>query len=805
MTRFVAALVAVVATTVSGTVEAPSAEHAYRNASLPVPQRVAALLSLMTQEEKVAQLLHPWDFGGNNTAEILSRFQNTSVGSLYVFWLGDGQCGSNVTCSLGEVMRVQQALVSGSRLGIPATIVQETLHGGASQGAVFPMPCGLGATWNPLLMQQIGAVIAAEAYATGVDRGFSPELQTATDPRFSRLEENYGEDPLLVSALGAAMAYGMQGQSSGGADTYLPSGALVCEAKHFAAYAFGGKDGYAADISDRTLFDVYLRPWRSYAQIGGRGLMCSHNELNSVPMHANARLLQDVMRTKFGFGNGFAASDATDIGNLMNFGVALNTTAAAALAVTAGVDQDLGMVAYPNLTQAVASGLASQASVDASVARILTSKFAAGLFDGAWRRDPANLAILDSPAHRQLARQAASEGIILLQNSNGLLPWSPPPAGAKILITGPNADDASAQLGGYSNSGSPVVTVLGALQNASAALNLQVTYEQGCDIMSRNLSGIPAAVAAAAQADLVIAVVGDTALGYGKGSCAEGIDRDSLDLAGGQLPLLAALANATSKLVVVLIHGRPATFGADVWSPFGSYNSLLNSIPALLSAWRPGEEGGNAVLDIVLGRVNPSGRLAQSWPQSAGRVHQFTPWFTKRSTPTAAYAPDNQPTSPLFPFGFGLSYSSISITAASIINSPSQPASGVWNVTASVSVHGPAASVVVQVYFAQALSQYSRYNRMLAGFAKVSLPGGGVTTAVNIAIPVSTVASYFPDPVDDYVVEAGSYTLYVAQYSTDSSAIAVPVTVTSTNSTGRVTLSEAGATDPGVFFALGAQ
>ena len=604
----------------------------------------------MTNEEKQAQTIHTT---GCTLDECISAFGKTGIGAIPQ----EGDDGPSIVARRNQF---QGALMNNSRLHIPVSFHQETLHG-ANAGVIFPMPASQGASFNAALVRAIASLIALEASATGTDRGFSPELNVPTDPRFGReffslapapkhyrktynfmrypnqtgLEENFGEDPTLVSALGAAAVQGLHAGNTGGPSSYLPPFAIASEAKHFAAYAFGGKDGMAADVSPRTLHDVYLRPWKAYAEAGGRSAMMAHNSINQQPCHGSAEFM-GWLRAQGNMSTALLASDMCDVGLLgpNGFRVAADLPAAAALAMGAGLDQELcnphdgrGQ-AFTHAADAVASGALPQAALDRAAANALRPKFAAGLFDGKAFTDGSNLGVLNAPEHREIARKAAAEGSILLKN-DGLLPLALP---ARVALVGPNAgcaggapscDASNSQCGGYTNFGVrvPVLTVLAAGGNASVNGGATVTFAQGCGHGGNDTAGFAAAVAAAEAADVVVFVGGDSgALGWNKNTCGEDDDRAELELPGVQADLLDALLATGKPVAAVLIHGRPVTFVK---------HNLLSRLSAVLATWRPGCEGGNAIWDMLSGRVSPSGRLAQSWVRRVGQVKsQASPWFS---------------------------------------------------------------------------------------------------------------------------------------------------------------------------------
>jgi len=522
--------------------------------SLPVDARVAALLAELTQAEKVAQTIH---LTGGALADVVRDYGATGLGAYPSYSGGAG--------GLAARNALQGAIMNASRLHLPVSFHSETLHGACGGCSIFPMPAAQGATWNAPLVGAVARAVATEAFATGIDRGFSPEINVPTDARFGRTEENFGEDPALVGALGAAAVRGLHGGNADGPSSYLPAFAIVSEAKHAAAYAFGGKDGMAAELGERALHDLYLRPWREYALAGGRGLMLAHNSINQQPCHSSAALM-GWLRAQGNLSGALFGSDMCDVGLLAQngFRVAAGLEQAAALAMAAGLDQELcnptdgrGQ-AFPLAARAVADGLMPQAALDRAAANALRAKFASGLFDGRAIVNGSDLALLDSPASRALARQVALEGAVLLKADAGVLPLRLGAAAAaaaaapllRVAVIGPLAgcagnesscDATLSQCGGYTNNGVPVVSVLAAAYNESG---VSVSYAPGAAVGGNDTSGFAEAVALARAADVVLFVGGDSGgLGWNMNTCGEDDDRSELDLPGVQSDLVAALAD----------------------------------------------------------------------------------------------------------------------------------------------------------------------------------------------------------------------------------------------------------------------
>lgn len=760
----------------------------YKKAGAPVADRVQDLLSRMTVEEKVAQILNPvgsQDGPGHfavNATYLLAQYGTTGLGTVYT---GVGGCPNSMAgweCQ----NYLQSSIINSSRLEIPISFIGETLVAGCSGATIFPQPVLQGATFNVDLISQMGVSIARQARLGGIDRGLSPVLQVDTDARFGRFEEAYGECPYLVSTMGVAVALSLQGDSSG-PNNYLPDfvSHISLEAKHALAYGYGGRDWYRADMSDRTLYDVYARPWKNFIrEAGGRGLMVAHPEVNGLPLHGNRKILTDVLRNWFGggaAGTGSSLLIASDWGNvegIPSYGVQANRSEAGMMAVWAGLDNEMSPppLAMATLVDSVSAGHINMSYIDRAAGNNLREKFATGLFDGAWKINGTALQTgLDLPQDRQLAYTIASEGVILLQNnpmpgsSAPLLPLQGIGSTIKsIALLGPLGGCVTGEhypclaqqgmAGHYVQFGAHITTMVDAIGNGTQGSGVSMRYVPGAEINGYDESGIPAAVSAALAADLTLIAVGDS-VPISTGSCSEMIDSDTTDLPGSQLALINATVATGKPVVVLLFNCRPTTFGAGMNSRFGANNALLTRIPAVVVAWRPGEEGATAVWDVLTGKVNPSGRLTQNWVRTAGAVKgPASPYLQARGSTTNDYF--TEPASPLFPFGHGLSYSKFSITSTSI-----NPSTGVlgandtFTVSGSVSSQGPAGKISLLVYFSQdAPTKWARFHTQLMCFTKVSVPANSAGTPFSVSCRVKDMEAYEPD-TGDYEVMTGQYTI----------------------------------------------
>ncbi len=645
----------------------------YRQASRPVEERVADLMSRMTVEEKIAQLCCPlgWEMynkTGDKTVEPSEKFTKlmakAPVGSLWAVLRADPwtrktlETGLYPELAAKALNALQKYAVEKTRLGIPVFFAEETPHGHMAIGTtVYPTGLCCASTWNPALMQAMGDAMGTEVRSQGGNVGYGPVLDVAREPRWSRMEEGYGEDPWLAAVLGTSVVQGMQGCVNDGKHVF-------CTLKHLAAYGVpeGGHNGGIVRVGERTLRSELLLPFEYAVKSGAATVMTSYNHVDGVPCTSNRRLLTDILRGEWGF-KGFTYSDLYSIETIAQLGAAKDTADAASLALAAGLDMDLGGDAYGNNLKALLDrGAVSLADIDRAVANVLRMKFRQGLFENPYV-DPKTAKITcRSESHRAIAEKVAEEGTVLLKNDNGVLPLSK--TLRRIAVIGPNADTPYNQLGDYTapQAREAIVTVCDGIK-AAVGKQTEVVYAKGCAVRDTTTADIAAAVSAAESADAVVLVVGGSsardfrtkyiATGAAVASkevldmdCGEGFDRSSLSLLGKQEELIAAVAAATKKtgkpLVVVYIQGRTMLM-----------NQAAEKADALLTAWYPGEQGGKAVASILFGDANPSGRLPVSIPRSEGQLPVYYSLGKQREYMDGTSAP-------LYPFGYGLSYTSFS-------------------------------------------------------------------------------------------------------------------------------------------------
>lgn len=647
-----------------------AAQPVYKNPLAPTEERVTDLLSRMTLKEKVGQLCSPlgWEMYEKRGNEVrvsdafVKLMSDLQPGTLWATLRADPwtrktiETGLNPQLSAKALNALQQYALENTRLGIPIFFAEECAHGHMAIGTtVFPTSLAQASTFNTDLIFSMGEAIALETRLQGAHIGYGPILDIARDPRWSRMEETFGEDPVLTGILGSAFVKGLQGND-------MRQGKHVYSTlKHFVAYGIpvGGHNGQQAMIGMRELFSDHLAPFRMAVDAGAKTIMTAYNAIDGLPCTANRYLLTDILREQWKF-NGFVFSDLGSVeGIATSHRNVPDIKHAAVAALKAGVETDLGGNAYGrHLEQALKEGLITTNELDLAVARVLRLKFEMGLFENPYVDPEKTSSSVRSNQHKALARKVAKAGTILLKNEHNLLPLSKEIK--SIAVIGPNADNMYNQLGDYTapQERADIVTILDGIEKAVSP-STRVRYVKGCAIRDTTQSNIPAAVEAANNAEVTILVVGgssarDFKTEYIETGAAivsddeedlipdmesgEGYDRKTLRLLGDQEKLLEAIVETGKPVIVVYIQGRPLDM-----------NLASEKAHALLCAWYPGQEGGHAIADILFGDYNPAGRLPVSVPRSVGQlpVHYSLGRQNK-------YVEGES--SPLYPFGFGLSY-----------------------------------------------------------------------------------------------------------------------------------------------------
>jgi beta-glucosidase len=634
---------------------------------------------------------------------------------------------------------IQRIAVGESRLRIPLLLGYDVIHG---HRTTFPIPLAEASTWDPDLVEQTARVAAREAAAAGVNWTFAPMVDIARDPRWGRIAEGSGEDPYLGALLAAARVRGFQGTS------LRDSNAVLATAKHFAAYgaAEAGRDYNTVDVSERTLREVYLPPFKAAVDAGAGTIMTAFNEIAGVPATASRWLLTDVLRGEWRF-DGLVVSDWTAIDELRAHGVAASRAEAGRLALEAGVDMDMESRIYvEDLPALVRSGRVSTSLVDSAVARVLRTKRRLGLFDSPDRgaTPERERAVLLAPAHRALARRVAQQAMVLLKNERGILPLG---EGVRtIAVIGPLAADTVHPRGPWHAQGraADVVSVLEGVRRR-AGPGRTVLHAAGTGLTDTATSGIAPAVALARRADVTLLVLGETDTLSGEAS-----SRTDLGLPGAQEQLLRAVTETGKPVVLILMNGRPLVL-----------TRTAESVSAILETWFLGVESGNALADVVFGDVNPSGRLPVSFPRSVGQVplyynHKSTGRPPAESRFTSKYL--DAPVTPLYPFGFGLTYTTFAYTDLRV--SAERIARGdTLRVSVSVRNTGTRPGVeVIQLYLRDDVASVTRPVRELRGFRRVTLEPGAVETVEFRLVP-DDFALYGPDW--RRVVEPGTFRIFV--------------------------------------------
>lgn len=661
-----------------GFTQSPPSLPAYKDPSFSIDVRLSDLLSRMTLEEKVGQLLCPlgwemYEIHGNEvcpSGKFKQLIKERNVGMLWATYRADPWTKKTLANGLNPEMAakagnaLQKYVMENTRLGIPMFLAEEAPHGHMAIGAtVFPTGIGMAATWSPELVKEVGQVIAKEIRSQGGHISYGPVLDLTRDPRWSRVEETFGEDPVLSGTLGASMVDGL------GGGNLSQKYATIATLKHFLAYAVpeGGQNGNYASVGIRDLHQNFLPPFRKAIDAGALSVMTSYNSIDGIPCTSNHYLLTKLLRNEWKF-RGFVVSDLYSIEGIHESHFVAPTKENAAIqSVMAGVDVDLGGDAYTNLCHAVQSGQMDKTVIDTAVCRVLRMKFEMGLFEHPYVDPKIAAKTVRRKEHIELARKIAQSSITLLKNENSILPLSK--MINKVAVIGPNADNRYNMLGDYTapQEDSNVKTVLdGIITKLSPS---RVEYVRGCAIRDTTVNEIEQAIEAARRSEVVIVVVGGSSARDFKTSyketgaavaeegsvsdmeCGEGFDRASLSLLGRQQELLESLQKTGKPLIVVYIEGRPL-----------EKNWASEYADALLTAYYPGQEGGNAIADVLFGDYNPSGRLPISVPRSVGQIPVY---YNQKAPRNHDYVEVSS--SPLYSFGYGMSYTTFEYSDLQVV------------------------------------------------------------------------------------------------------------------------------------------
>jgi beta-glucosidase len=746
---------------------------AYKRSHLPAEKRVKDLLARMTLAEKAAQMMCVWQEKAAKLVDAGGHFDLKKARAAFKDGCGIGQVGRPSDAGGGRNARemaeltnaIQQFFIGHSRLGIPVIFHEECLHGHAAIGGTsFPQPIALGGTFDPALVESLYALTAAEARARGTHQALTPVVDVARDPRWGRVEETYGEDPFLNTQLGMAAVHGFQGDAS-----FKDKKHVIATLKHFAAHGQpeSGMNCGPVNISERVLRETFFKPFQDCIQKAGCiSVMASYNEIDGVPSHANQWLLRDVLRKEWGF-KGFVVSDYYAIWELNDrpdthgHFVAADKKEAAALAVKAGVNIELpDPDCYRHLVELVRKKVLRESELDELIAPMLLWKFKLGLFDDPLV-DPAEAEKLAGcPAHQKLALRAAREVITLLKNENALLPLNPAKL-KTIAVIGPNANRAL--LGGYSGVPSHPVTVLAGIQ-ARLGDRVKVLHAEGCQITvggswnqdavtpadpAADARQIAEAVGVAKKSDVVILAIGDNEQTSREAWARNHMgDRASLDLFGRQEALLEALLATGKPVVVLLFNGRPIAI-----------NHAAQHAPAILECWYPGQAAGQAVAEVLFGNHNPGGKLPISIPRSAGHLPAF---YNYKPSARRGYLLDE--VSPLFAFGYGLSYTKFRFTHLRLAQKKISRRGSTQVLVEVTNTGNRAGTEVVQLYLRDCVSSVTRPVKELKGFRKIAL-APGETQTVALAITPESLA--FWNVAMKYVVEPGEFLVMVGSSSRD--------------------------------------
>lgn len=743
----------------------------YQDPSQPIDARVRDLLARMTIDEKIAQLGSVWAFEVmEGMAFSEPRAQDRLKHGIGQITRIGGATNLPPNDSAALANAIQKFVIERTRLGIPVMVHEECCSGYMANGAtLFPQTIGVASAWNAEITEAMGEVIRVQMRAVGGHQALAPVLDITRDPRWGRIEETFGEDPYLAGRIGSAYIKGLQNDS-------LAEG-IIATGKHFVGYGMGegGRNWAPVFIPERELREVFVRPFEAaIREVGLGSIMNAYHEMDGVPVGGSTAIMRRLLREQIGF-EGLIVSDYFAVDMLAGYHrVVGSKTEAAALALEAGIEVELPSTnCYGDpLKAGLESGQIDIALVDAAVKRVLEMKFRLGLFEQPYVDPDSAIMVFDTPDQRQLALELARESMVLLKNDSDLLPLSKETA--RIAVIGPNAHSVRNLMGDYSypahietllendafNTGRPdqlesierpveMVTLLEAIRDKLPGADVQ--YAKGCEVLDDSTEGFAEAVALAQQADVAVLALGDKAGLTDDCTCGEARDRANLNLPGVQGELLRAVVATGTPVVLVLINGRPLTL---TWE--------AEHVPAILEAWLPGEEGANAIADILFGDYNPGGKLPVTFPRHVGQIPLF--YNHKPSGNRSHWKEHYVDTSvhPLYSFGFGLSYTQFAIDNLHIAQDAVQVSDEVVIRVDVTNTGSRAGDEVVQLYIRDQVSSITRPVMELKGFARVALDPGETKT-VQFVLPVNLLAFYDRDM--RYIIEPGTIEVMIGNSS----------------------------------------
>ena len=749
-----------------------SAYKLYLDSSKPHVDRLTDLMSRMTLEEKVYQMnqfvglehmrkaerdLSPEDLLNNDAQGFYKGVFSNDVMKM----TEEGKIGSFLHVLTAEEGNLLQELANKSRLRIPILIGIDAIHGNAlySGATVYPSPITLASTWSDQFLFDVGRQTALEMRATGSHWAFTPNIDVLRDPRWGRVGETFGEDPFMVGNLGASMINGFQ------LNDFTGTNKVIACAKHMLAGSepTNGLNSAPMDISLRTLKEVYLPPYKKAIDAGVYSIMAAHNELNGIPCHMSSWLMIDLFRNDWGF-EGFYVSDWMDIERIETLhSVANSLKEASFLAVNAGMDMHMHGVDFPEaIIELVQEGKLPISRINEACSKILMAKFKLGLFENRFVDIEKISERIFTPSHRFTALETARKGIVLLKNSN-LLPLNKVNTPKKILVTGPNANNQSI-LGDW-HAAQPkenVTTIYEGIKELGESKGYNVSFHNsGEKIKKISDVNIQNTLEASKDADYVIVVVGDNSMRYKwkDKTAGENMDRAKLNLAGKQLKLVMSLKEINKNIIVVYVNGKPIS---EPW--------VQDNIPSVIEAWEPGSFGGQAVAEIIFGDINPSGKLPLTVPRSVGQIqmiynHKPSQYFHK-------YAFEKN--KPLYPFGYGLSYTKFKYTKPKLLNSNFDNNSIIKVQLKVTNIGEMDGEEVVQLYIRDKVSSVTRPVKELKGYKRVHLKVGESKKVTFEIIPESLA---FYDIDMNYVVEAGAFNIMTGSSSNNKDLKSVELNI----------------------------